>query len=1047
MHDNSNGRREIRDSKTRSRDDACTEPNGAKKETESKSRYWRGLEDLYNSSAANESRNDEFPSVRAPAPGASHRSPLSRREVLRYIAASAALAGLSACTKLPSEKIVPYVHPPEEIVAGKPLFYATSAPLGLEGIGLLVESHMGRPTKIEGNPGHPGSVGHTDIFAQAAILDLYDPDRSQTVIHDGQIGDWPSFTAQISSLRSDWTANKGVGLRILTETITTPTLAAQIHALLVQFPGAKWHQYDAAGHDTVRDGAKLAFGEFVNTFYRIDRADIIVSLDADFLNIGPGHVRYARDFAARRSPDAPARPMNRLYVAESTPSITGAMADHRLAIRASDVETLARALAANLGLSQSNSAAQTMQAMRTWIDALTRDLQAHRGASIIIAGEQQPPAVHALAHYMNEHLSNVGQTVTYTEPLETAPVNTLESLRELTNDLNAGKVQSLVIIDANPAYNAPADFDFVHAYLKSSMRVHVGLYYDETAELSNWHVPQAHFLETWGETRAYDGTIGIIQPLIAPMYAGKSALEIIAEMASDSHLSGHEIIRNYWMEKRPAQTSDGDFEDWWEKILNDGVVAGTALSAKTVPVNFSSAPATSINASAKSEGLEIVFRPDPSVGDGRYANNAWLQELPKPLSHLTWDNALMLSPATANKLGLKSEDYVNLNLSGWKLGAPVWIMPGHADESATLHLGYGRSKTGEIGTRRGVNPYFIRTSNAPWIALGLQIEKTSQHYPLATTQHHHLIGPMGEQSEAESVQAFERDLVQVTTLAEFQKDPNFVHEGQKKEEAENPISLYPGYQYTGYAWGMSIDLNRCVGCNACVIACQAENNISVVGKEQVLRGREMHWIRVDSYFHGGVENPEMYFEPMPCMQCEDAPCEVVCPVGATNHSPEGLNNMVYNRCVGTRYCSNNCPYKVRRFNFLLFSDFHTQSLYGMRNPNVTVRSRGVMEKCTYCVQRINEAKITSQEEDRLVRDGEIQTACQQVCPADAIVFGNINDKSSRVAKLKADPRDYKLLEVLNTRPRTSYLARIRNPNPDMPQQPSHAPAAGATNES
>lgn len=1001
---------------------------------ESKSkRMWRGLEELAGTPEARKFLDDEFPHEPAKPTG------LSRRNVLKYMAASAALAGLSACTKLPAEKIVPYVRPPEDIVPGKPLFYATSMPLGGEGIGLLVESHMGRPTKIEGNPGHPGSLGGTDAFMQASILNLYDPDRSQTVMRDGQISDWADFVASISNARLDWQTKKGAGVRLLTETVLSPTLAAQIRVFLAEFPEAKWHQHEPCGRDSVREGARMAFGEYANSLYHIDRADVIVSLDADFLSLGPGHVRYARDFALRRDPDSTKHTMNRLYVIESTPTITGAMADHRLPIRASDVEIFARALAASLGISGDSTVPTVSKSINEWTAALARDLEAHRGASVVIAGEQQPATVHALAHAINERLGNGGKTVAYTDALEAEPINELESLRELVADIDAGKVSTLIVLGANPAYTAPVDFNFVRTFLKVGQRIHVGLYYDETGEIASWHVPATHYLEAWGETRAYDGTIGIVQPLIAPLYQGKSALEILAILRGNEEPSAHEMIRDYWRARRPTQMAGQEFESWWEKTLNDGLMSGTALPEKQFAANLNLPEA---GATTSADNLEIVFRPDPTVGDGRFANNGWLQELPKPITHLTWDNAAMFSPATAERLKLQNGDYVNLNLAGWKLGAPVWISPGHADESVTLHLGYGRWKAGRVGTLTGVNAYYLRDSREPWIAHGLQFEKTNQTYALATTQHHHLIGANGNQGEEESTQAFARDLVQVATLDEFKKDSDFAHEGMEKQQQEKTLSLYPGYPYTGYAWGMAIDLNRCIGCSACVVACQSENNIAVVGKEEVLRGREMHWIRVDTYFRGGMDNPEVYSEPVPCMQCENAPCEVVCPVGATNHSPEGLNLMVYNRCVGTRYCSNNCPYKVRRFNFFLYSDWETQSLYGMRNPDVTVRSRGVMEKCTYCLQRISAAKIKSEEENRYVRDGEIVTACQQACPAQAIVFGNINDKTSRVAQWKAEQRNYGLLEVLNTRPRTTYLAKIRNPNPDMPQDAVEAAPAG-----
>jgi Fe-S-cluster-containing dehydrogenase component len=544
--------------------------------------------------------------------------------------------------------------------------------------------------------------------------------------------------------------------------------------------------------------------------------------------------------------------------------------------------------------------------------------------------------------------------------------------------------------------------------------------------LCHWHVPTTHYLETWGDARAYDGTIGIIQPLIAPIYQSRSPYEVLATLMNNSGQSGHDIVRSYWQSQRPEKGKA--FEDFWEKTLHDGLMAGTALPAITVALrhDFTRVPATP---APDPSSLEISFRPDPSIYDGRFSNNGWLQELPKPNTHLTWDNAAMLSPATAQKLGLSGGEYVSLQLNGREAKAGVFIVPGHADNSATFHVGYGRRRAGHVGNGYGFNAYPLRTSSTLWSALGLKVENTGQRYYFATTQHQYTIDFEGHPADEQSRHAFHRDLVQVATLDQFREDPHFAQKDTTRLDRGD--TLYPNFTYEGYAWGLSIDLNRCVGCNACVIACVSENNIAVVGKDQVMRGRAMHWIRIDTYYNGSLDHPEMYYQPLPCMQCENAPCEYVCPVGATAHSAEGLNDMTYNRCVGTRYCSNNCPYKVRRFNFYLYSDYKTPSLYGLRNPNVTVRSRGVMEKCTYCVQRINAAKILSEEQNRQVRDGEIQTACQQACPAEAIVFGNINDPNSRVSKLKAETRDYVLLADLNTRPRTSYLARVRNPNPEM----------------
>jgi MoCo/4Fe-4S cofactor protein with predicted Tat translocation signal len=990
-------------------------------------RFWQSIEEVSDTKEFRHFLEHEFPGKES-----KDSDGVNRRDVLKLMAASAAIAGLSACTKLPSEKIVPYVHPPEEIVAGRPLFYATSFAESGVATGALVESHMGRPTKIEGNPEHPGSLGGTDVFMQASILNLYDPDRSQTVMYEGRVSAWSDFAAAMGNMRT-LIASESAGMRILTKTITSPTLGAQIKALVTQYPGTKWHQYEPCMGDSVREGSRLAFGRPVNTVYHFDQADVIVSLDADFLSSGPGHTRYAREFGSRRDLSAgPSSKLNRLYVAESMATNTGAVSDHRLPVRSTDIDDLARQLAAAAGVAVAPSTNASGKIPAEWVGAVSRDLAAHRGSSIVIAGEQQPPFVHALAHAINAALGNVGKTVVYTESLEPNPVNQIESLRDLVNDLNAGQVDFLVILGGNPVYDAAADLDFASAMQKAKLRVHSGLYQDETSELCHWHAPAAHYLESWSDGRAFDGTVGIVQPLIAPLYDNHSAHEIIALFTGDAGKSGHDLVRDYWQSQRPEK--DKAFEALWETSLHDGLVAGTALPAIPVAARADVGQPGTQATSADANSLEVVFRPDPSIGDGEYANNSWLQETPKPITRLTWDNAVMISPGTAQQMSFATGDYVKLHLAGREVQAGIFIVPGHADNSVTLHLGYGRRLGGNVAIGQGFNAYLLRTSSAPWIARGLQIEKTGQKYYFASIQHQYTIDVEGHPTDEESVSAMgenSRDLVRVATLDEFRKNPDFAKDPPEPIINGKELTIYPGVKYEGYAWGMSIDLNRCIGCNACVAACQSENNIAVVGKDQVARGRIMHWIRIDTYFSGGLENPGMYYEPLPCMQCENAPCEYVCPVGATTHSSEGLNDMTYNRCVGTRYCSNNCPYKVRRFNFYLFSDFKTPSLYGVRNPNVTVRSRGVMEKCTYCVQRINAAKIRSEVENRTVRDGEIVTACQSACPTEAIVFGNVNDPSSRVSKLKAQSRNYGLLEDLNTRPRTTYLARVRNPNPEI----------------
>lgn len=962
--------------------------------------YWRSLDELANTEEFQKAVENEF------APNVVAKSHLDRRDFLKLMGASLALAGIEACTRQPVEKIFPYVKPPEELVPGKPLFYATALLNGGYANGVLVENHEGRPTKVEGNPDHPASLRATDIFAQAEVLALYDPDRSQTLTNLGQISTWDAFVTAVSTELEGLRAKKGEGLRILTETITSPTLANQLQSLLAALPAAKWHQYEPAGRDGAREGSRLAFGEYVETQYRFNQAEVILSLDADFLVALPGSLRYARDFVAKRRLHGLQKTMNRLYVVESSPTLTGAMADHRLAVRPSEVETIARMLAKALGVN-----VEINEAADKWMAAVADDLQKHRGTSLVIAGEQQPPIVHALAHAMNHALGNVDKTVVYTDPVEAQPVNQTDSLRDLAADMEAGKVEMLLLLGGNPLFNAPADLNVAAKLAKVKTRLHLSLYEDETSELCHWHIPAAHTFETWSDARAYDGTASIIQPLIAPLYGGKSAHEVLAVFTGQAGRSGHDLVQDYWKMQKPG----ADFEKFWQIALHDGFVAGTAFPAKSVQLKSSSYQPAASGLPPPASTIEIIFRPDPTIGDGRYANNGWLQELPKPLTKLTWDNAALISPKMAERLDLANEDVVELKYNGRSMNAPVWITPGHPDNAVTVHFGYGRTRAGQVGNGAGFNAYALRTSEATWFGAGLEIRKTGARYQLATTQTHHSME--------------NRHLVRTGTLIEYLQHPEFVQE--MGEVPPRELTLYPEHKYERYSWGMAIDLNSCIGCNACTIACQAENNIPVVGKEQVAIGREMHWIRVDRYYEGDLDDPDTYHQPVPCMHCENAPCEVVCPVGATLHSPEGLNEMVYNRCVGTRYCSNNCPYKVRRFNFLLFSDFETPSLKLLRNPDVTVRSRGVMEKCSYCVQRINRARIEAEKEDRTIRDGEIITACQQVCPTQAIVFGNLNDPNSEVSRFKATKLNYGLLTDLNTRPHTTYLPKLRNPNPEL----------------
>jgi molybdopterin-containing oxidoreductase family iron-sulfur binding subunit len=807
-------------------------------------------------------------------------------------------------------------------------------------------------------------------------------------------------------------ADRGAGLRILTGNVTSPTLASQIRSFLEMFPEARWHQFEPVARDNVQEGSRLALGGYFNTIYDIARADRILSLDSDFLACGPGHLRYAREWASRRSAESGSQKMNRVYAVESTLSNTGSVADHRLAMKAAQVELFARTVARKLGVAVEAPGDPGFPA--DWITALVNDLNSHRGAGLVIAGDQQAPEVHALAHAINQALGNTGRTVVYTDPVEAEPVLHNRSLLELIEDMQRGRVETILILGGNPVFAAPADFDFAAQLAKVRQRIHLSLYADETSRLCHWHVPMAHYLEAWSDTRAFDGTASIVQPLILPLYQGKTDHEILSTLMGRPEVPPYQTVRDYWSSRRQG----AGFEEFWQVSLHDGVIERTALppSQVSATIDPSRFKATAfVQQSRGDAALELVFRPDPTIFDGTFSNNGWLQELPKPLTKLTWSNAVLMSPRTAQLQGnLQPRDMVELHYRETVVRGPVWVAPGHADDSVTVHLGYGRTRAGQVGTGAGFNAYAIRMSDALWIGQGAALRRVEGSALLPCTQNHHTMEG--------------RPLVRSGTIAEYERNPGFVREIHEDPPPE--LSLYPEWDYSqGYAWGMAINLGSCVGCSACVVACQAENNIPVVGPEQVARGREMHWLRIDRYHQGDVDNPSTHFQPVLCMHCEKAPCEVVCPVAATVHSSEGLNQMVYNRCVGTRYCSNNCPYKVRRFNFLQYSDWDTPSLKPLRNPDVSVRARGIMEKCTYCVQRINAARIEAEKANRPVRDGEIVTACQGACPTNAIVFGNINDASSRVAAMKRQPLNYGLLTELNTEPRTTYLARLRNPNP------------------
>ncbi|HVJ08974.1 MAG TPA: TAT-variant-translocated molybdopterin oxidoreductase [Acidisarcina sp.] len=991
-------------------------------------KYWRSLDELADTPAFHEMLGREFPSQ-----ASEWVDPVSRRGFLKLMSASLALAGLSGCTKQPDEPIYPYIKQPEDLILGKPVYFATAHPFPMGAVPLLVKSDAYRPIKLDGNPEHPYNRGASDAITQGTLLGLYDPDRSPHVTFRGETSEWPAFQSALRAKLAEKKSSGGAGIAFLSSTITSPTLAGQWKKAQALYPNLKLVQYDPVNRDSAYAASKAAFGEYLDAQYRLNAADVIVSLDADFLSgiAHPGFLKLAADYARRRKLE-PGVEMNRFYAVESTTTTTGLKAEHRLTLKASQVADFAAALAAAVGAGSSSVPALSTEAQK-FLQAVAKDLKAHAGSSVVIPGEQQPAAVHLAAIAINQALGNVGKTVVYTETVNPMPAEQNADLRALVADMNAGKVEWLVVLNANPLYDAPADLDFESALNKVGMLAHLGSHLDETGQLAQWHINSTHYLEMWSDARAYDGTVTIIQPMIDPLYGGHSAHDVLQSLLDLPNLSAYEAVRETW---RPVLK--GDFELSWRKALHAGFIEDTAFAPKTV----SAKPAAALPAAAAGgDGFEVIFRPDPNLYDGRYSNIGWLQELPKPVTNLSWDNAALVSMDTMGKLKATEADILEIEVKGRKVLAPVLVMPGHPEDSITVYLGYGRRQAGRVGSGAGFDSYAIRTSDAPLIATGARVRNTGKRWELAVTKSHYgdhrSVANGGDGSGTHSMEgneALDRGIIRYATLEEFRANPEFAHVGREAPAKDD--SLFPGFSYDKNAWGMAIDLNSCIGCNACVVSCYAENNIAVVGKQQVMIGRNMQWLRIDTYFEGDLSAPQAHFQPMTCQHCENAPCEQVCPVGATVHTPEGLNTMVYNRCVGTRYCSNNCPYKVRRFNFLLFSDFETESLKLMRNPDVSVRSRGVMEKCSYCVQRINAAKIEADKENRQIRDGEIVTACQQACPTHAIEFGNIKDKNSRVAKLKAQQRNYQVLADINTRPRTSYTAGVINPNPEL--SPAHS---------
>jgi molybdopterin-containing oxidoreductase family iron-sulfur binding subunit len=966
--------------------------------------------------------NDDEPFEGEPGPG--EPDGITRRAMLELCGASIALASATGCGQNHRDKLLPYTVNPRDLTPGVPLRYATSLSLDGWATGVLVRVNDGRPSKIEGNPDHPASLGATGAIEEAAVLGLYDPQRPRGILHRGA----PAPLARLIATLGRERADRGAGLRLVLEPTGSPLLAALLDRVLARFPAARVTFHAPGRSDTASRGASLAFGRPLQAVHDLRKADVILALDADFLATGPFHLRHAQHFAERRRPAAPGAPMSRLYVVEPALSPTGSLADHRLQRRPSDVHGVAAAVAAELAalpgvaLPVSKEALSTALAPfasredRPLMAAIARDLARHAGAALVIAGEWQSPETHALAHLCNAML----RSESLVDLLDPTPVSLgarEQDLASLAREIDAGGVDTLVILEGNPAYTAPADLDFGRRIASVASSAYLGAYENETAAVSEWFVPARHALESWGDARAHDGTISLVQALIEPLHEGASPPEVLAALAGDLHPDARALLRAHWHERVAGR----DFEAFWQDTLKLGLVAGSRSPALSIPLQAGSLlPALAAKAPPP-PGIEVALRPDSRVHDGRFANNAWLQELPKPLTKLTWDNAALMSPALAARLGVGDEDRVRLALGGRSVEAPVLIAPGHADEAVTLHLGYGRTGSEAVARGVGVDAYRLRTSTAPAGAIGLEITRLGgPKHPLARTQTHW------------STEG--RPLALRATAEEYVKNPDFTAE--QRGPVLSLLRPQPGSGAGGPTqWAMTIDLSICTGCGACEQACQAENNIFVVGKEGILQSREMHWLRIDAYYDGPPDTPRVIHEPMLCQHCEHAPCEYVCPVNATVHSPDGLNEMVYNRCVGTRFCSNNCPYKVRRFNWFDWED-HEPANQGLvrlqRNPEVTVRQRGVMEKCTFCVQRLRATEIRAKiDGNRPIREGEVTTACAQACPTRAIQFDSLSNTGSAMVQRRREPRSFAVLHELGTQPRVNYLARIDNPNPEI----------------
>ncbi len=989
--------------------------------------YWRSLQELSESKVYQEYAKQEFPD------GAGElKDGYSRRNFLQIMGASIALAGFTACRK-PVQKLLPYTRQPEHVVAGIPLTYASTFPFIDSGIGVLVTTNEGRPTKIEGNPDHPSSKGATNLMMQASILDLYDVDRSKNPKESGEARTWDDFVAFCNSHFAD--TNKRIAF--VSEASSSPTFNRLKDQALSRFPNAKWATWEPTGNANVYSGTQMAFGRKLRPVHHFENAKVVVSLDHDFMNTNGDNVADNVDFASARRVSSTESEINRLYVVENSMSLTGSNADHRLRIKASEMPAFIAALASKLSENVSGlsafSGVNNDFSQHSWVSVLAEELRQNGGSSILAVGQGYAPELHATVAAINAAIGNAGETVTYHDVPFVDDSYSNEAFVSLCNELSSGEFDTLVIVGGNPVYNAPADLNFAQIMERIPVSIHLANHVDETSKLATWHVNRSHFLEYWGDATSYTGVRSVIQPTILPLYGGKSEIEFLAAVVTGENHEGYDLVQDTW-----SNVISGDFTNGWNEIVHDGLQKDSGFDEVNVSIGNLSGVAENISGMTAAGEFELVIKPDSKLFDGRFANNGWLQELPDPVTKITWDNVALMSPATARKLGVEDKkfgvtdfDMISISVNGTEMEMVAWILPGHADDSITTTFGYGRTAVGRVADDMGKNTYLLRSTTNMLYHTGAEVRKIRGTYPIACTQNHN-------QMEG-------RPIVREATLAEYRETPDFapakVYVPARQEDGHS-INLHSTQTFPDYQpqWGMAIDLNACTGCGVCTIACQAENNIPVIGKREVVRNREMHWIRTDRYFNGDEENPQVVHQPIPCMHCEQAPCELVCPVAATTHSDDGLNQMTYNQCVGTRYCSNNCPFKVRRFNFFNYAknwleiDEDPDVIQMAMNPDVSIRFRGVMEKCTYCVQRISRAKIeTKNRTGNSIKpeDGSVVTACQQACPTQAITFGDITDPESVISRTKANERNYVMLEEINVRPRTSYLAKLRNPNSQL----------------